>query len=64
MLFRKIYRVQIFPIQVVLLGEIFDFAVAKKSLARFRVRMAKISRFYLATKSASAIHGVRVRKLL
>ena len=30
MLFRKIYRGQIFPIQVVLLCEIFDFAVAKK----------------------------------
>ena len=30
MLFRKIYRGQIFPIQVVLLGEIFDSVVAKK----------------------------------
>ena len=37
-------------IQVVLLGEVFDSAVVKKSLARFRVRMAKISRFYCCHK--------------
>ena len=50
MIFRKIYSGQIFPIQVVLQSEVFDSAAVKKSLARFRVPMAKISRFYYRHK--------------
>ena len=49
MIFGKIYRGQIFPIQV-LQGEAFDSASVKKNLARFRVRMTKISRFYCRHK--------------
>ena len=50
MIFRKIYSIQIFPIQVVLQSEVFDSTAVKKSLARFRVRVAKISGFYYRHK--------------
>ena len=63
MIFRKYYRGGIFPIQV-LQVEDFDSASVKKKIYLDSVQMAKISRFYtIATKSASAVHGVGARKV-
>ena len=58
MIFRKISRGPLLPIQV-LRGEAYNSAALRKNLAQFYVQKAKISRFKFALKSASVVPGCR-----